>query len=178
MGSPRRRSIFIVTAAATALGLATIGWLLLIQHPGPSYSSLRLAIEEEIPGSVGFFLHPPPATFRPSISPDRARVIAARGTVRPREVLLFLASVPVVAITGRGSGDVTVWVLVARGICYFDNKGDLVSSARSAPAAKELPDCTRKNLSAVLVDATTGKPLAAVRGYDLSGTWRPPVGVG
>lgn len=170
--------MLIATAIVIVAGLATVAVLFMTRGVAPPYAALRLASEEEIPGSLGFFLEPPPATFRPSVSPDRARQIAAGASVPPGEVLEVLASVPSASLGSVGSGDVTVWVLVARGICYFASKGDLVSSARSAPASRELPACTRKNLSAVLVDATSGKALAAVRGYDLSGTWKPLVGAG
>jgi hypothetical protein len=172
----RRPWILGAASLIVLAGLATAWWLLVSRRSPPPYASLRLAREEEIPGSLGFLLEPPPPTFHPSISPQKARRIAARTSVPPGEVHVVLASVPSVSLTGRGTGDVTVWVLVARGICYFASKGDLVSSARSSPASQELPDCTSRNLSAVLVDATTGKALAAVRGYDLSGTWRPPTG--
>ena len=104
-----------------------------------------------------------------------AKEAAAGSSPPPPGVREALASVPQ-AVLGTGTqGDVMVWAVVARKICYFDNKGDLVSSSRSAPADAELPVCTRKNISVVLVDARTGKALAAIRGYDLSGTWVPPV---
>lgn len=167
-----RRWILIGVAAALLVGL---GAATVFRARAPSYASLRLAREEEIPGSLGFFLEPPPGGFDPAVSPEEAKKVAAGSRPPPAGVLEALASVPS-ALLGTGDhGDVMVWAVAARGICYFDNKGDLVSSSRSAPRSEELPSCTRKNLSVVLVDARTGKALAAIRGYDLSGTWVPPL---
>ena len=165
-------AIVVAVAAASVLG---VGAFVALRDHVPSYASLRLGREEEIPGSLGFFLEPPPDEFEPAISPETARKVAAGTSPPPPGVREALASVPEVMLGTGDRGDVMVWAVVARKICYFDNKGDLVSSSRSAPAEAELPTCTRKNISVVLVDARTGKALAAIRGYDLSGTWVPPV---
>ena len=174
---PKRRSRAILAVALVTVTALVVGGASLLLRDGQApYASFRLAREEEIPGSLGFILEPPPEAFRPSISPAEAMRIAA-GAARqpPPGVDEVLASVPSALVGASGTDQIAVWVLIARKLCYFASKGDVVSSARSAPADQELPACTRKNLSAVLVDARTGMALAAIRGYDLTGNWKPAV---
>ncbi len=166
-----RRRWVIVTGAAVVIAAASVLWVSL-GGGAPSFDYLRLARPQEIPGSLGFVLEPPPDGFEPAVSPDRAKQIAAASAGSVPKVTEALASVPAALLGTGGEREVAVWVLVARRICYFDNKGDLVSSARSASAQQELPTCSRKNLSVVLVDARAGKTVGAVRGYDLSGAWK------
>jgi hypothetical protein len=171
----RRWVIVALVASLTAAGVALVATLPEHGH-SVSYAKLRLEKEQEIPGSLGVFLEPPPSGLDPSVSPERALKIAAGSTLPIPDVQEALVAVPS-ATLGLGAAErvITAWALFARKVCYFASKGDLVSSARSASARKELPACTRHNLSVVLVDAITGKTLAAIRGYDLSGDWAPAI---
>jgi hypothetical protein len=167
-----RLGIGVVCVAGIVAGL------MLLHETTPSYASLRLVREEQVPGSLGFVLEPPAGSFDPTVTPAAALRIAAGAAPPPRGVHVALASVPSALLGIAGDRDIPVWALVARKLCYFSSKGDLVSSARSSPTAQELPGCTRKNLSVVLVDARTGEALAAVRGYDLTGAWEPSTASG
>ncbi len=157
----------IVVIAAVAVGV----WL--TRHPGAlSYPSLRQARAEEVPGSFGVMLHPPPLGFDPAVGPGQV-YRAFVGRPPPGGVMETLAVVS--SPYAPSSDEVPAWVLIGRGVCDATSKGDVVSPGRSDPTAEGVP-CPNESLLIGVVDATTGKLLGAYRGYDLSGAWTPARG--
>jgi len=134
----------------------------------PSYAGFRQAVEEEVPGSWGLVLRPPPGDLDPAISPSRARRIALRVDA-PGGVLQTLALVPGV-IVGTGE-DVPAWVVMARNLCFAQSKGDLVSSARRDP--EDVERCSERNLWVEVIDPMTGESLASLGAYDDTARWVP-----
>jgi hypothetical protein len=140
----------------------------------PSYASLRQARVQEVPGTLGVTLMPPPDGFRPAVTP-RDAYLAVVSRPAPGGIVQTLA---VVASPYASSGDeIPAWVIVGRGVCDASSKGDVVSVGRSEPEAGRLP-CTDDNLLMAVVDARTGRLVAVYRAYDVTGTWKPARGSG
>jgi hypothetical protein len=157
------------TSLALLVALATVA---VACGGGPSsYAELRQAAEEEIPGSWGVVLKPPPDDLEPAIGPTDARAAALR-IEPPGEVLETLALVPGSAVGVRD--DVAAWVVMARDLCFASSKGDLVSSARRDP--EDVERCSERNLWVTLVDPMTGERLASLGAYDATGSWVPATG--
>jgi hypothetical protein len=138
----------------------------------PRYASQRQAVAEEVPGSWGLVLRPPPDDLEPRISPDRARELALR-VEAPDEVLATLALVSGAFVGERV--DTPAWVVMARHLCFAQSKGDLVSSARRDP--QDVERCSERNLWVEILDPMTGESLASLGAYDTSGRWTPATGV-
>jgi hypothetical protein len=136
------------------------------------YGSLRQATDEEVPGSWGLVLSPPPDDLAPSVTPQRARRLAIRVEARG-EVFETLANVPG-AYVGAAS-DRPAWVVFARDLCFAQSKGDLVSSSRRDP--NDVERCSDRNIWVEVIDPMTGESLASLGAYDDSGRWTPATGV-
>lgn len=135
----------------------------------PSYASFRQARAQEVPGTLGVTLMPPPDGFEPAVTPRQA----SRAVVRrppPGGMIETLAVVS--SLYARPAEEIPAWVIVGRGVCDASSKGDVVSIGRSDPEAEGLP-CTNDNLLMAVVDARTGDLLGVYRGYDVTGNWEP-----
>lgn len=138
----------------------------------PSFASLRQARTEEVPGTFGVTLTPPPAGFDPVVSPRQVyRTFVRRPP--PGGVMETLAIVS--SPYASSADEVPAWVLIGRGVCDATSKGDVVSPGRSDPSGEGM-SCPKESLLMGVIDATTGRLLGAYRGYDLSGTWAPAQG--
>jgi hypothetical protein len=155
-----QRVIAVLGLLAAALGACDGGT--------PSYPELRQAAEQEVPGSWGLVLKPPPGDLDPTISPQRARELALV-VPGPGEVFETLALVP-----GRfvgESAETAAWVVMARDLCFAQSKGDLVSSSRRDP--EDVERCSERNIWVEMIDPMTGDSLASLGAYDDTATWVP-----
>lgn len=151
-----------VTGGFRLLAVAgTSLWVELVSGP-PSYASFRQARAQEVPGTLGVMLMPPPDDFRPAVTPQEAyRAVVRRPAPRGIVPALAVVSSPY----ARSSDEIPAWVIVGRGVCDASSKGDVVSVGRSNPEAGRLP-CTNDNLLMAVVDARTrplGRRLSRVR---------------
>ena len=156
--------------------IAAVSLLLLIaacSGGSPPYPDLRQRAEEEVPGTWGLILRPPPADLDPAIGPRRAAALAIR-VQTDGEVFATLATVPR-SFTG-GQQDRAAWVVFARDLCFARSKGDLVSSSRRDP--EDVERCSDANLWIEIVDPATGESLASASGYDETERWLPMTGIG
>ena len=147
-------------AVAGGLGLlAVAGTSLWVERAsGPtSYASFRQARAQEVPGTLGVTLMPPPDDFRPAVTPQEAYRAVVR---RPAPGGIVQALAVVSSPYARSSDEIPAWVIVGRGVCDASSKGDVVSVGRSNPEAGCLP-CTDDNLLMAVVDARTGRLAAA-----------------
>jgi hypothetical protein len=151
----------VLAAAAVILVVA------LLTRDADPYARLRQTTKQPIPGALGFELDPPPADARPTLTPDDVRT---RYPTDGGEVQVAFASVRDV-FEGRSIGP--AWVLFARGVCLRNAKGELVSDARGNDPNNLA--CTDATIWILAVDPVTAEPLAALTGYDESGTWRAEV---
>ena len=139
----------------------------------PSYPDFRQAAEEEVPGTWGLVLRPPPEDLDPAIGPREARKLAIR--IRTEgEIFETLAMVPR-SFTGDEQ-DRPAWVVFARNLCFAQSKGDLVSSSRRDP--EDVERCSDANLWIEMIDPMTGESLASLGGYDETERWVPAMGTG
>lgn len=136
-----------------------------------SYPELRQSVEEEVPGTWGLVLRPPPEDLEPAVAPRQARRLAIRIETEG-EIFQTLAMVPH-SFTGDEQ-DRAAWVVFARNLCFADSKGDLVSSSRRDP--EDVERCSDANLWIEMVDPVTGESLASTSGYDESEDWLPATG--
>lgn len=155
-----RRAVVLALLVASACSSA----------PG-SYPDLRQAAVEEVPGSWGLVLRPPPEDLDPAIAPREARRLALRVRT-PGEVFQTLATVPR-SFTGDEQ-DRAAWVVFARNLCFAQSKGDLVSSSRRDP--EDVERCSDANLWVEIVDPMTGESLASTSAYDETERWLPAIG--
>jgi hypothetical protein len=151
----------VVVAAITA------GALLLLTDQPDRYAHLRQSTRQEIPGALGFELEPPPIDARPELTPQEVRT---RYPAEGGEVQVAFASVRD-TLEGRSIGP--AWILFARGVCLRNAKGELVSDARGDDPNNLA--CTDATIWILAVDPATAEPLAALTGYDESGTWAAEV---
>jgi hypothetical protein len=153
--------------------VVTIGLLVLAgcSSAPSSYPELRQATEEQVPGTWGLVLRPPPEDLDPAIGPREARRLAIRVQTQG-EVFQTLAVVPS-SFTGDDE-DRAAWVVVARNLCFASSKGDLVSSSRRDPA--DVERCGDANLWIEIVDPMTGESLSSTSGYDQTERWVPAMG--
>ena len=153
------------------IGLAVVGALALlvwlIGDDAPSYARLRQSAVQTIPGTLGYALEPPPDELDPTLSPATVR---RRWPAGDGEVHVSLATVRD-TFDGRSLG--AGWVLVARGVCLRNAKGELVSDARGTDP-NDLR-CTDETLWILAVDPSTAEPILALTGFDDTGTWAPAV---
>ena len=141
--------------------------------PSPTFPTLRQAQVQEIPGTFGLVLRPPPAGFSPKISPAQALQIASQGQKAPGPVFLTLASVP--GMYTAQTADSPVWVIIVRNLCYPSQKGELVSSSRRNPKNR-VSNCSMRNLWIQVENPTTGKRVSVVSGFDSTANWEPSLG--
>jgi hypothetical protein len=159
----RRPARLAIAAAGVALALGAIAVVVLgSDDPLAAY---RQARPQRIPGALGFALEPPPAGSVPRVSLADVRTRYSAGGGR---VAVSYASIRD-TLEGRTIGP--GWVLVARGVCLRNAKGELVSDARGTDPLDL--DCTDATLWVLAVDADTGEPLVALTGYDPGGSWTP-----
>jgi hypothetical protein len=163
--------------AVGAFGLLVVGgtslWVARGSRP-LSYASFRQARAQELPGTLGVTLMPPPDGFRPAVTPGEAyREVVRRPT--PGGVVQALAVVS--SPYARPSDESPAWVIVGRGVCDASSKGDVVSVGRSDPETGRLP-CTDDNLLMAVVDAQTARLVAVYHAYDVTGSWKPAQGSG
>jgi hypothetical protein len=165
-----RRIVLVV--ALIAILLAS-GVVIVFRHRSadPPYANLRQATEEEVPGTFGLLLKPPPPGFDPAISPVRAQEIASQGRKAPGPVFFVLASVS--GFYTGASTETPQWLVIVRNLCYPGEKGELVSGSRHLGQTR---NCSMSNLWIQLVDPTTGDRTSVLRGYDPTATWLPDTG--
>lgn len=65
------------------------------------------------------------------------------------------------------------WVIIARGLCIRDAKGELVSDARGNDPNGLA--CTDDTFQVIALDADSGRTLVNTTGYDETRTWVPDV---
>lgn len=158
-----------VVAAAIWMG----AWI--IDTP-PVYAEYRQTRTQIIPGTWEIVLQPLPAAYEPKISLERALQIGAGRTPRDQimKSLAIVSSNVAYVVDGKETrfGPTPSWVLVARGLCYASDKGELVSSSRRG--ANYTPRrCTLNNVAVLALDADTGEYVLSGEGYDPSAAWRP-----
>jgi hypothetical protein len=148
--------------------LAVLSFIAATCSGEPAYGRLRQRAEEEVPGTWGLTLKPPPGDLDPAIGPRRATALAFR--VEPdAEVFETLALVPGSFV--GSADDMVAWVIFARNICFAQSKGDLVSSSRRDP--EDVERCSESNVWVEMIDPMTGESLASLGAYDESGQWLP-----
>jgi len=158
--------------AVAGFGLLAVGGASLWVARGsgaPSYASFRQARSQEVPGTLGVTLMPPPDGFRPAVTPGEAYRAVVR---RPPPGGIVQALAVVSSPYARPSDESPAWVIVGRGVCDASSKGDVVSVGRSDPEAARLP-CTDDNLLMAVVDARTGRLVGVYHAYDVTGAWKP-----
>jgi hypothetical protein len=127
------------------------------------YAAFHQAESEAIPGTFGYTLEPVEGT--PETDPDAAYDDLI-GASFDRDVAVTYA---VVRNAGDGVEWGPAWVYFTHDLCYFTAKGDFVSPSRAG-----LEDgCTEDNMLVQVVDADTGRLVAAFDAFDLSGGWLP-----
>jgi hypothetical protein len=135
---------------------------------GAPYEDLRQRSSQPIPGTLSASLEPP-GDGAPRLDPQAA--IRSAPLPSGADVDVALARVRD-GLEGLDVGP--AWVIVARGVCIREDKGELVSDARGAVPGDGLA-CTPATFLVVAVDATSGKSLFTITGYDESLRWRPDV---
>lgn len=166
----RGRWIAIGTLAVVAA--AAVGIRLAVDEGGSTYPGLRQTRAQEIPGTLGWVLEPPPDGFDPALTPARALRLGGDANADRTEITMSLASVRDRLRGGPSIG--TAWVVVNRSICVRTAKGELVSDARGDDP-NDL-GCTDKNLWVVAVGADDGRPMMSESAFDPTGTWAPLTG--
>jgi hypothetical protein len=172
----KRRLVLVGLAAVVALigvSVGTVNRTTPASPPSPSFPTLRQSRVEEVPGTFGLVLKPPPPGFDPIVSPVQALQIASQGQTAPGPVFLTLASVPGM-YTGQTT-DTPMWVIIVRNLCYPSQKGELVSSSRRNPKNR-VSNCSMRNLWVQVENPTTGKRISVVSGFDPTASWQPTLG--
>jgi hypothetical protein len=158
---PRRRILVVLVPLAVAV-VATATWLVPRTGDDP-FAMFHQARTQPIPGTFGYVLDP--AEGRPSIQPDTAYGTLL-GSGEDLDVSLTYAIV-------RNDRDGVLWgpawVYMTHDLCYFTAKGDFVSPSR----AGEDDGCTPDNILVQVVDAQTGRFVAAFDAFDVHGGWLP-----
>ena len=155
------------TAILMALAVVIVTVAILLWPRSAPFQELRQASVQEIPGTLGYAVQPPPEGLDPSLTPSD---VEDRFPADGGEVQVALASVlDVYRNEVLGSG----WVLVARGVCLRNQKGELVSDARGGGGALR---CTRDTIWLLGVDAESGEPFVGLAGHDAARTWTLDVG--
>jgi hypothetical protein len=132
------------------------------------YAELRQRSSQPIPGTLSASLEPP-GDVDPQLDP--AAAIERAPLPDGADVEISLARVRD-ELEGVDVGP--AWVVVARGLCIREDKGELVSDARGAVPGDDLA-CTRSTFLVAAVDASSGASLFTITGYDETLTWRPNV---
>lgn len=156
-----------IVAGVVTAGVVVVVVVVLVRTAGDPFTALRQASAQTIPGALGYALEPPPAGSRPELTPGE---VQARYPAGGGEVSVTYATVrDTLQDRAIGPG----WVLVARGVCLRNSKGELVSDARGTDPLDL--ECTDATVWVLAVDAETGDPLLALTGYDPEGSFRPDV---
>lgn len=135
---------------------------------GEPYAELRQRSSQPIPGTLSASLEPP-GEGAPRLDPRAAIAVAPLPPGADTDVALARVR------DGLEALDVgPAWVIVARGVCIREDKGELVSDARGAVPGDGLA-CTPATFLVVAVDATSGESLFTITGYDETLRWRPDV---
>jgi hypothetical protein len=164
-------AVVIIAVAGTAFGV----WHATASDGPSKYSSVRQSRVQEVPGTFGLTLRPPPADFDPAISPIQAVQIASQGRKVPGPVYVTLASVP--GMYTGAAVDRPMWLVVERNLCYPSQKGELVSSSRRAPKDRA-SNCSPRNLWIQVLNPLTGVRLSVESGFDSTANWIPATGAG
>ena len=162
----------LVVAIAALVAASIVLWASRPPRP-PAYAALRQSRIEDVPGSFGLTMKPPPGGFDPAISPGQALQIASQGREAPGPVFLTLASVP--GFFTGSSDDSPQWLIIVRNLCYPAEKGELVSSSRRPPQ-NQGSKCSMRNLWIQIVNPTSGDRTAVVSAYDPTAAWVPATG--
>jgi hypothetical protein len=158
---PRPRRLAVLAALAVAGGL-TAGWLM--TRPGDDpFAAFHQVRAQPIPGTFGYVLAP--AAGRPTVDPQTAYATLL-GSGERLDVSLTYA---VVRNDRDGVRWGPAWVYLTHDLCYFTAKGDFVSPSR----AGEDDGCTPNNILVQVVDAGTGRLIAAFDAFDVHGGWLP-----
>ena len=157
---PRRRGLVALLALASAAAVLAL-WLI---RPGDDpFAAFHQARTEPIPGTFGYELTP--AEGRPTIEPQTAYA-SLLGSGDELDVSLTYA---VVRNERDGVRWGPAWVFLTHDLCYFTAKGDFVSPSR----AGEDDGCTPNNILVQVVDAQSGRFVAAFDAFDVHGGWLP-----
>ena len=135
---------------------------------GAPFAELSQRSSQAIPGTLSASLEPP-GDADPRLDP--AAAIGVAPLPDGADVDVSLARVRD-ELEGIDVGP--AWVLVARGVCIREDKGELVSDARGAVPGDDLA-CTPSTFLVVAVDATSGASLFTISGYDETLMWAPDV---
>lgn len=158
----RRLLAVVVAIAIGGAGLAATTWAFGRGRQDP-FTAFRQAREQPIPGTFGYVLAP--AEGAPTIEPEAAYG-ELLGSGAGLDVSLTYATV-------RNDTDGVewgpAWVYLTHDLCYFTAKGDFVSPSR----AGEDDGCTPDNILVQVVDARSGRFVAAFDAFDVSGEWLP-----
>jgi len=160
---PRPRRRFTVALAALAVTVAVAGVWRTTRPGDDQYAAFHQARTQPIPGTFGYVLDP--AEGRPSIRPDTA-YRALLGSGDGLDVSLTYA---IVRNDRDGVRWGPAWVYLTHDLCYFTAKGDFVSPSR----AGEDDGCTPNNILVQVVDAQSGRFIAAFDAFDVGGGWLP-----
>jgi hypothetical protein len=165
-----RRWLFLGVAVAMAAVALWTWW----PERAIAYASLRQSTQERVPGTLDVYLEPPPAGFAPVLSP--AAAYRERAAAHDRHPVSMTLAVVRQGFAENGSlrRAAPSWVVISRDVCYFANKGDLISPSRASDGKSD--GCTPKNLFFQVLDARTGTQLFTIAGFDPSGRWAPARG--
>ena len=164
-GSPtrHRRRLAIAVAAASAIAIAGVVVWHGTRGEADPFAAFHQAREQPIPGTFGYVLAPAEGT--PGVEPEAAYGDLL-GSGEGLDVSLTYATV-------RNDTDGVewgpAWVYLTHDLCYFTAKGDFVSPSR---AGKD-DGCTPDNILVQIVDAQTGRFVAAFDAFDVEGNWLP-----
>ena len=156
-----RRALGAVAVIAVASALVAT-WSLTRTDDDP-FSAFHQARTQPIPGTFGYVLAP--AEGRPSIQPD----VAYRSLLGAGQDLDVSLTYAVVRNDHDGVMWGPAWVYLTHDLCYFTAKGDFVSPSR----AGEDDACTPDNILVQVVDARSGRLIAAFDAFDVRGGWLP-----
>ena len=133
-------------------------------RPGDDpFAAFHQARTQPIPGTFGYVLDP--ADGQPSIPPETAY----RSLLGSGDGLDVSLTYAVVRNDREGVQWGPAWVYLTHDLCLFTAKGDFVSPSR----AGEDDGCTPNNILVQVVDAQSGRFVAAFDAFDLHGGWLP-----
>jgi hypothetical protein len=158
---PRRRIVPVLVALALVGGLIA-SWRFTRPSIDP-FAAFHQAHSQPIPGTFGYVLVP--AEGRPGVSPDAAY----RTLLGAHDGLDVSLTYAIVRNERDGVRWGPAWVYLTHDLCYFTAKGDFVSPSR----AGEDDGCTPNNILVQVVDAESGRFVAAFDAFDVEGGWLP-----
>ena len=158
-----------VVAAAAVVLTGVAGVAVFSSTRSPSFADLRQRTPQRVPGTLSMSLEPA-GDARPSLSPDQAINAASLPPGQGATITLARVTDTLEAIDTSPA-----WVLIARGLCFRDAKGELVSDARGNDPNGLA--CTDAWFQLIAIDAATGKTLLSAGGYDATLRWAPDIGL-